>query len=172
MTGDRMTILRSTHDTNGEYVKFYFELPPGSQGSPLHYHDTKTEIFEVLSGSLEMEVGQKGNIKVLRAGEVLQVPAGVHHSFRNASDNWVTFTSEVRAAGEFEHFLRSMFGLAIDKKVNKEGMPTNILQFALLIKKADTIIVGPPVFVQKLMIGVLAGIARFLRVEQSLVKYR
>ncbi|MCC5653867.1 cupin domain-containing protein [Nostoc sp. XA013] len=70
-----MTILCSTDDTNGEYVKFYFELPPGSQGSPLHYHDTKTEIFEVLSGSLEMKVGQKGNIKVLRAGEVLQVPA-------------------------------------------------------------------------------------------------
>nr|WP_242053854.1 cupin domain-containing protein [Nostoc sp. FACHB-888] len=71
----RMKILCSTDDTNGEYVKFYFELPPGSQGSPLHYHDTKTEIFEVLSGSLEMKVGQKGNIKVLRAGEVLQVPA-------------------------------------------------------------------------------------------------
>ncbi|MBD2529054.1 hypothetical protein H6G97_05505 [Nostoc flagelliforme FACHB-838] len=51
-------------------------------------------------------------------------------------------------------------------------MPTNILQFALLIKKADTIIVGPPVFLQKLMIGALAGIARFLRVDQSLVKYK
>ncbi|MCC5600402.1 hypothetical protein [Nostoc favosum] len=30
-----------------------------------------------MSGSLEMEVSHKGNIKVLRAGEVLQVPAGV-----------------------------------------------------------------------------------------------
>ncbi|MCC5641934.1 hypothetical protein LC607_02940 [Nostoc sp. CHAB 5824] len=96
----------------------------------------------------------------------------MYHSFRNASDDWVIFTSEVRAAGEFEHFLRSLFGLAIDKKVNKEGMPTNILQFALLIKKADTIIVGPPVFVQKLAIGVLARIAQLLRVEQSLLKYK
>ncbi|MBG1239904.1 cupin domain-containing protein [Nostoc sp. NZL] len=138
----------------------------------MHYHDTKTEIFEVLSGSLEMEVGEKGNLKVLQPGEVLQIPANVYHSFRNASDNWVIFTSEVRAAGEFEHFLRSLFGLAIDGKVNKEGTPTNLLQFALLIKKADTIIVGPPVFVQKLMIGVLTGIARFLRVDQSLVKYK
>ncbi|MFS0515016.1 cupin domain-containing protein [Nostoc sp. UIC 10607] len=172
VTGDRMTILCSTNDTNGEYVKFQFELPPGSQGSPLHYHDTKTEIFEVLSGSLEMEVGEKGNIKVLQPGEVLQIPTNVYHSFRNASDNWVIFTSEVRAAGEFEHFLRSLFGLAIDGKVNKEGTPTNLLQFALLIKKADTIIVGPPVFLQKLAIGVLAGIARFLRVDQSLVKYK
>ncbi|MBD2564029.1 MULTISPECIES: cupin domain-containing protein [Nostoc] len=83
VTGDRMTILCSTNDTNGEYVKFQFELPPGSQGSPLHYHDTKTEIFEVLSGSLEMEVGEKGNIKVLQPGEVLQIPANVYHSFRN-----------------------------------------------------------------------------------------
>ncbi|RCJ15159.1 cupin [Nostoc sp. ATCC 43529] len=172
VTGDRMTILRSTYDTNGEYVKFLFQLPPGSQGSPLHYHDTKTEIFEVLRGSLEMEVGEKGNIRVLQPGEVLQVPAGMHHSFRNTSDDWVTFTSEVRPAGEFEHFIRSLYGLAINNKVNKEGMPTNLLQFALLIKKADTIIVGPPMFVQKLIVTVLATIAHFLKVDKSLVKYK
>ncbi|MEH2258224.1 cupin domain-containing protein [Nostoc sp.] len=156
-----MMILRSINDTNGEYVKFRFELPPGSQGSLLHYHDTKTEIFEVLSGSLEMEVAKKENIKVLQPGEILQVPAGLYHSFRNASDNWLTFTPEVRWPGEFEHFLRSLFGLAIDAKVNKEGTPTNILQFALLIKKADTIVVGSPVFLQKLTIGVLVRIAAF-----------
>ncbi len=49
-------------------------------------------------------------------------------SFRNASDDWVIFTSEVRAAGEFEHFLRSLFGLAIAGKVNKEGTPTKCPQ--------------------------------------------
>ncbi|WGV24490.1 cupin domain-containing protein [Halotia branconii] len=168
VTGDRMTILCSTD----EYVKFQFELPPGSQGSPLHYHDTITETFEVLSGSLEMQFGHSGNIKVLRPGEILQVPPGLQHSFRNASHDWVTFISVVRPAGDFEHFLRSLYGLAIDGRVNHEGTPTNLLQFALLIEKADTIVVGPPVFLQKLMIKFLATVARFLRVEQSLAKYK
>ncbi|MBH8551209.1 cupin domain-containing protein [Nostocaceae cyanobacterium CENA357] len=172
VTGDRMTILCSTHDSNGEYVKFQFELPPGSQGSPLHYHDTITETFEVLSGSLEMQFGESGNIKVLRPGEILQVPPGLQHSFRNASEDWVTFISVVRPAGDFEHFLRSLYGLAINGKVNKEGAPTNLLQFALLIEKADTIVVGLPVFLQKLMIKVLATVARLLRVEKSLAKYK
>ncbi len=172
VTGDRMTILCSTHDTNGEYVKFQFELPPGSQGSPLHYHDTITETFEVLSGSLEMEFGESGNIKFLQPGEILQVPPGLQHSFRNASNDWVTFISVVRPAGDFEHFLRSLYGLAINGRVNHEGTPTNLLQFALLIEKADTIVVGLPVFLQKLMIKVLATVARLLRVEQSLAKYK
>lgn len=171
VTGDRMTVLCSTHDSNGKSFKAQFNLPPGSNGSPLHYHNHLTETFEVLSGSLEMEVGAKGNIKILRPGEIVYVPAGTPHSFRNTSEEWVTFVSEVRPAGEFEQFIRAMYGLAIDAKVNKEGMPTNPLQLALVIQKADLVFVGLPLFVQKLIIGTLAGIARLLGVERSLVKY-
>ncbi len=101
----------------------------------------------------------------------MYVPPGTPHSFRNTSDEWVTFVSEVRPAGEFEQFIRAMYGLAIDAKVNKEGMPTNPLQLALVIQKADLVFVGLPLFVQKLIIGTLAQIAHLLGVERSLVKY-
>ncbi len=50
LTGDRMTILCSTSDTNGEYLKVQFDLPPGAKGSPLHYHVSMHETFEVITG--------------------------------------------------------------------------------------------------------------------------
>lgn len=171
VTGDRMTVLHSAHTHGGIYAKFQFDLPPGAKGSPLHYHRRMSETFTVLKGCLKMEVGQKGNYRTLQAGESLEVPPGMPHSFCNASNEWVTFTSENRPAIGFERFIRGMFGLAIDGKVNHEGMPTNLLQFALLLKQADLILVGLPLVVQTLLIDTLVGLAQVLGVERSLTKY-
>jgi hypothetical protein len=52
-----------------------------------------------------------------------------------------------------------LFGLAIDGNVNPEGMPTNLLQVALLIQQADLILVGSPRVVQTLLFGTLAKLA-------------
>ncbi|MBW4510273.1 MAG: cupin domain-containing protein [Scytonematopsis contorta HA4267-MV1] len=171
VTGDSMIILQSTHVMGGNSFTAKFTLPPGSHGTPLHYHNNLLETFEVLSGALEMELGEKGNIKVLLPGEVVYVPAGMYHSFRNSSDSEVVFVSSVHPAGEFEQFIRAMYGLAIDGKVNPSGMPKNLLHFALIIQKADLVIVGLPVFIQKVIIGSLAALARLLGMEHSLSKY-
>jgi quercetin dioxygenase-like cupin family protein len=171
VTGDRMTILYSSLQHDGSYAKIRFDLPPGSEGSPLHYHNSMNETFTVLEGCLEMEVDAKGNRRLLKAGEQLHIPAGTHHSFRNASTEWVTFTSENRPAGEFEQFIRGMFGLAIVGKVNAKGMPTNVFHLALLLKKADTVLVGIPPILQNLLIGALVAVGNWLGVERSLTQY-
>ncbi|MGB3755427.1 MAG: cupin domain-containing protein [Rivularia sp. (in: cyanobacteria)] len=163
VTGDRMTILHPS--------KIRFDLPPGAKGSPLHYHTEMHETFTVLKGCLEMEVGQKRNRRSLQPGESLHVPAGMHHSFRNNSDNWVTFTTENHPAIGFERFIRGMYGLAIDGKVNPEGIPTNLLQFALLLKLSDTIPVGIPAFLFSSIINALVWLAGVLKVERSLLQY-
>jgi mannose-6-phosphate isomerase-like protein (cupin superfamily) len=171
VTGDSMVVLQSTHVMGGNSFTAKFTLPAGSHGTPLHYHNNLLETFEVLSGALEMELGEKGNIKILLPGEVVYVPAGMYHSFRNSSENEVVFVSSVHPAGEFEQFIRAMYGLAIDGKVNPSGMPKNLLHFALVIQKADLVIVGIPVFIQKVIIGSLAALARSLGMESSLSKY-
>ncbi len=168
VTGDRMTILQSSQ---GNYAKICFDLPPGADGSPLHFHTKMSETFTVVKGELEMEVGKKGNWRILQAGESIHVPPGMHHSFRNSSHEWVTFTSENTPSGGFEQFIRGMFGLAIDGKVNAQGMPTNIFHFALLLKKADTVLVGFPAGLQKLIVGVLVQISKVFDTERSLTKY-
>jgi quercetin dioxygenase-like cupin family protein len=171
VTGDRMTILHSSLQNDGNYSKIRFDLPPKAEGSPLHYHNNMSETFTVLEGCLEMEVGAKGNRRILKAGEQLHVPPHTHHSFRNTSDKWITFTSENRPAGQFEQFIRGMFGLAIAGKVNAKGMPTNLFHSALLIKKADLVLVGVPPIIQKLSIALLVKIANWIGIERSLAQY-
>ena len=120
----------------------------------------------MLSGGLDLKLGEKRNTTILRPGKILQVPPGMHHGFRNASDQeWVTFTALVQPAMEFEQFMRGLYSLA------RDGVGTNPLQFALLVQKSDSILVGPPVFLQRLIFGVLTRIARLLKVEQSLAQY-
>ncbi|MEB3233204.1 MAG: cupin domain-containing protein, partial [Leptolyngbyaceae bacterium] len=171
VTGDRMTFMQSSSQHQGQYAKIRFDLPPGAKGSPLHYHTKMAETFTVLSGCLEMEVGQKGNRRRLQAGESLQVPAGMHHSFCNSSGEWVTFTTENRPAAGFEQFLRGLYGLAIDGKVNADGMPTNLLEMAILLKLSDTVPVGIPSFLFSLMLNALVWIAQILNADRAVVKY-
>lgn len=171
MTGNRMILLHPSHQGHGHYAKIRFDLPPGAKGSPLHYHTEMDETFTVISGCLAMEVGHKGNHRLLQPGESLQVPAGMHHSFCNASNDWVTFTTENRPATGFERFIRGLYGLAIDGKVNAAGMPTNLLQLAVLLKLSDTIPVGVPLPLFKLLINTLVWVAQRFNVETSLLKY-
>jgi quercetin dioxygenase-like cupin family protein len=171
VTGDRMTILYPSHQSQSGYATIQFDLPPGAKGSPLHYHTEMEETFTVLKGCLEMEVGRKGMRRTLRSGESVHIPAGMHHSFCNTSQDWVTFTTENHPAAGFERFIRGLYGLAIDGKVNADGMPTNLLQMAILLKLSDTIPVGIPSFLFSLGLNVLVWVAQILNVDRAVVKY-
>jgi quercetin dioxygenase-like cupin family protein len=168
VTGDRMVLLRTASSSDGACVEIQFDLPPGAAGSPLHYHRTLGETFEVSSGSLEMIVGRGAAPRTVRAGEVVVVPARTPHAFRNASADWVTFTSVITPAGQFERFLRAMYGLAQDGLVGKTGMPRSPLHAALAVEYGDLAFPGVPDLVQRALVGSLAGIARLTGAERRL----
>lgn len=71
---------------NREYSKKIIIQLPG-QMNPVHYHKRKDETFQVLSGTLSVEVD--GKVKTLSPGETLWVPRGVWHGFR--TDTGVIF---------------------------------------------------------------------------------
>ncbi|MDX1977439.1 MAG: cupin domain-containing protein [Pseudanabaenaceae cyanobacterium bins.68] len=167
VTGDRMTVLESRPN----YTKIHFDLPPGAKGSPLHFHPTMAETFTVLEGCLDMEVNRQGNQRFLQAGETVHILPGTPHSFCNNSTEWVSFTTENKPGIGFERFIRGLYGLAIDGQVNSEGMPTNLLQLAVLLKQSDTVPVGIPPFLFHSLIAFLVGIAGFFHVDRSLSKY-
>lgn len=167
VTGDRMTVLESRPD----YAKIRFDLPPGAKGSPLHLHPTMAETFTVLEGCLDMEVNRQESRRFLRAGETVHIPAGTPHSFCNSSKEWVSFTTENHPGVGFERFIRGLYGLAIDGRVNSEGMPNNLFHLAVLLKHSDTLPVGIPSFLFHSLSGLLVGIARLFRMDRSLAKY-
>lgn len=116
VTGDRMKLIHSP-DSGFDSVKIEFTLPPQAKGAPLHYHLSFVETFAVIGGTLEMRVGSEN--RIVESGEAVTVPIRVPHSFNNPAADWVTFTTEIAPAGEFEKFIRAMYGLANDGKTNK-----------------------------------------------------
>jgi quercetin dioxygenase-like cupin family protein len=61
---------------------FEVELAPGCLSGPLHVHDKEDGISYVLEGQLTFQVGDE--ISLASAGEVVQMPRGVCHTFWNA----------------------------------------------------------------------------------------
>jgi quercetin dioxygenase-like cupin family protein len=68
-------------DTAGRYTLIDMHVPPGG-GPPSHRHDFE-EMFSVLEG--EIEVTFRGDTRIARAGETINVPANAPHRFRNTS---------------------------------------------------------------------------------------
>ena len=82
------------HDTSGNYDLMIAETPPNVPGPPPHLHHSFEESFLIVEG--EMEFFIDGEVKVLRAGESVDIPPGTLHTFGNKSDapcKWVNIHS-------------------------------------------------------------------------------
>lgn len=155
VTGDRLWFVRLPAGPD-ESIVFECELPPRSGGTPLHIHTRTCERFECVRGELSMCVGGAGSQIVLRPGEHSEVPIGTAHRFWNATDASVRFRSTVTPGHEFERFLRSVYALGSAGRVGRDGMPRSVLSLAVLREYSDLYFVGPPVFLQRVVFGLLS----------------
>ena len=122
VTGETVYFVRTAADTDGELVEIEVSVEADGAVAAAHVHPYQSERFEVLEGTLEF---RRGRDKVVAGpGEVVTVPAGAAHSFRNVGGTTARFRCEVRPALQFERFLETLFGLAADGKTNAKGMPT------------------------------------------------
>ena len=125
ITGERITFLKTTRETNGQLLRFEYVLPPRFT-IPEHVHPRQEERHEVLSGTLWGRVG--GQEQVITEGQRVIGPAGVPHAWRNPSeDEELHIVSELRPPLRFETLFETAFGLARDGKTTKQGMPKNPL---------------------------------------------
>ena len=129
VTGERLTFLKTSRQTDGEYCLIEATVRPKGFVAAKHVHPYQRERFEVVSGTLTMTVGRK---KIeLGPGESYTVEPGKAHKFANRGDTDVRFTCEVRPALTFEELIETMYGLAADGRTNKKGMP-NPLRLAVI----------------------------------------
>lgn len=168
IVGDEVTFLRTAQETGEEYVLARVKLAPGG-GNPLHHHPTFAEEFEVVEGSLTIE--RDGRKLLLDPGEHATVPAGSVHRFANDTDHPIVFLAQIRPARRFEEVLRVAYGLARDGKTNAAGIPKNPLELALLYEMGESYLADVPLWLQRTISILLAGLARRLGVERSLDKY-
>lgn len=93
------------HETTGDYDLMVAETPPKVQGPPPHFHNSFKESFLIIEG--EMEFFVNGNIKVVKAGESVDIPPNTLHTFANKSDKlckWVNIHSPKGFRNFFEQF--------------------------------------------------------------------
>ena len=127
---DEVTYVHTAQSTNGEKTVMDIQLEPGG-GTPLHYHKTYDETFEVLSGELMIQIGKQK--KKLCPGEKITVKRNETHRFYSESKSTTKFRAYVIPAHEgFEKTLAIGYGLAADGLVTNKGVPKNFRHLAIM----------------------------------------
>jgi quercetin dioxygenase-like cupin family protein len=129
LTGERLVFHETARDTGGEYVRFEAFIQPGGCLAAGHVHPHQTETFEMVSGTLTIQIA--GRTVEAVSGDRVAIEPGTRHNFRNNGSEVARFNVEVRPALKIESLIETMYGLAADGKTNRLGMP-NPLRLAVI----------------------------------------
>jgi len=106
-------VCLSGADTGGAYCLLDIGLAPG-MAVPRHMHTREDEAYYVLSGELEVVVGDE--VFILRAGDTLIAPRDIPHQLRNSGDVENHYLIMFSPSG-FEGFLKATAVPAQDNAV-------------------------------------------------------
>jgi hypothetical protein len=140
------------------------EVDPGG-GVTAHVHPAMTETFTVLEGGTCEFLGGR-RWKAYGTGEVVSVPPGTRHAFRNRSDAPTRIRADVRPPSTLQEFLEDVAALSRAGKLTRFGVPkpSGMLEAAMLTDTyGDMVELGfplPPVAVQRVLLKPLATLAR------------
>jgi quercetin dioxygenase-like cupin family protein len=161
VTGESMTFLTTSRQTDGEYVLIELSADPDAFVAAAHVHPAQTETFGVLEGTLAAKVD--GTVHTAKAGDVLVVEPGQAHKWWNGGDSRLVFRCEIRPAFQFESLIETMFSLAADGKTNKRGLPNPFRLAVVARAHLDTVVLPfPPVWAQKAALAAGAPLGRLL----------
>lgn len=158
LIGQDITFLRTGKETGGTLLEMEARYQGRSQEPPPHYHPQQEEDFKVLEGELSVRID--GQVKVLKAGDTLHIPANTVHAMWNHTDRPTAVSWQVRPALRTETLLETGIGLANDGKTNPKGVPP-LLQAALTGRyfSKEYRLARPPYGIQKIAFALLAPIA-------------
>jgi quercetin dioxygenase-like cupin family protein len=160
VTGERFTFTHTATSTDGELLAFDFALRPGGAVPIPHVHPIQTERFEVTEGRMTFRVG----LRKIEAGpgDVVEVTPGVAHSFANAGDGEARLHVGVRPALAMEDMFAEVVAMAQSGRMNRRGMPRNLLDLADLARRYDQEAHAPllSVRVQRVLLAPLVFLAR------------
>ncbi|MBS1827056.1 MAG: cupin domain-containing protein [Acidobacteria bacterium] len=122
----------SGRDTGGEFA--LFEVPPGNSGPPLHVHHIENELFWVLEGELDVQVGSE--VIRLTAGACAYAPKMIPHTWQPVGGHDVRFLSLAEPAGHLEEFIAELVRRRRDVPVDPAYMKS-------LFEKYEMEVVGP-----------------------------
>jgi mannose-6-phosphate isomerase-like protein (cupin superfamily) len=136
---DSVTFLETAGESDRTLLEV--DLAPGG-GNRLHRHLTYTERFEVLEGTLTVQIGRQ-KLR-LAPGETATAPVKSRHAFSNETGEPVRFLVELTPGhAGFEQALRIGYGLAADGETTRDGIPKRLPDMAVLAQMSDIRVCGP-----------------------------
>ena len=110
--------FRPSEDGQAVLVEMWVE--PGG-GVPPHAHPSMEERFTVLSGEPSFLSGRKW--ATAAPGDIVVVPAGVRHAYRNAGEELAHVVCEASPALTLQEFLEDAATMARAGKITRHGLP-------------------------------------------------
>jgi quercetin dioxygenase-like cupin family protein len=162
VTGELMTFVLTDRDTNGELLRIDMRVRPGGFASGEHIHPRQEERFQIEQGQITLRI--RGQERLCQAGEEVTIAPGTPHVWWNSGSEELRVTLEFRPAGRFAEFITTYFALARTGRVNRRGIPTNLLQLAVTFAayRHDLQATSPPMAVQRILFAALAPLGRLL----------
>ena len=166
-TGQRTRFLQTAADTSGSFLRMETFHVPHKPPEPEHVHPSQRSRFEVVTGTVCFQI--RGEKRIYRAGEVVNIPANTPHFFWVEGDEETHAIQEFRPALSIEDFFVTYFALAREGKLNDKGLP-NLLQMAVLMRRhnQDIRVTNPPRIVQQLVMWTFAPFGRLLGYREAI----
>jgi quercetin dioxygenase-like cupin family protein len=162
LSGERIRFDVTGAESDGQYFRGRIVLAPHGAGPPEHVHPVIEERFRIVTGTLTARVA--GAQREYGPGEEIVVPPGTPHRWWNTTDQPLEVDFDVRPALPLDRFLENVFAMAHLGLTNGHGLPNPVRMAPILRRHWDVLhLAGPPLFVQKAVMGVCAIIARLLR---------
>jgi uncharacterized RmlC-like cupin family protein len=171
VTGERMVFNKTAYETNGAELDIEFFVKPGAgAGLAAHFHPSFAELVEIITGSAHYKVGQTE--LSAQTGDVVMLPRDVPHvhPWNTGNDvlHWRKITQlskpDVPMLLAAANFFESLYALAQQRKVGKNGLPRNRLQLIVLLRSLEpsAYVAGIPLWLQRPLFAILATIGQAL----------
>jgi mannose-6-phosphate isomerase-like protein (cupin superfamily) len=156
--GERLTLLNTGQETNGEVLEIDVSFKPTTETNVLkwqdaHVHSHQEEPFEVISGAVPFRIGDRE--QVLTAGQRITGPPNTPHRWNSADGKDIHMRAELRPALHTD--------AAFSSAQHVRGK-MSLLQAAVIMSEFEGIAypTKPPPLFMKGLVKVLAPIARLL----------
>jgi quercetin dioxygenase-like cupin family protein len=133
ISGEQITFIRTSADTDGALAEMDFYLPAGMTPCPEHLHPKSTETITVHSGALRAMVD--GRLHEVAAGETFAVPPGKPHTYFAIGE--VRMRATYAPACGMDDFFIDLFAIAEAGHVDSQGVPHLLPLMVLLDDHPD-----------------------------------